>query len=401
MLDGELLSYIKQCRDHGMADESIRQTLLDAGWTQHDLESAFSYTAPTSAVSQGKPKRKHRIVKTAFVTLGVILGLVLLVIFLPAMLGFIIPDSRPENTEDLTLATLAIPNDQNAFFDWIRLEHLAQDPSSSTLAAYARGEQWDDLQIQAMMARNEAALAMFAETLRKPYWQIPAYASPDVSTEVMPMSIWRAISYMAIIQARQHALEGRVDEAVEELIIIAQLGHKMQTSQSEQIEYLVGLSIQNMAVDALAEIAPQIQDPVIASSALQALGALNVDATNMLKTQYAYWLKTNEEMLEEHIPLFAKGAFRYRAYQNGYTFQPVKTANELALIVRSFMVTAQNPCAYVPEEKQSIGEYPLLYYHPNGFGEAMVQNFSIALGGVMRRSCETQMKTQAAIEALM
>jgi hypothetical protein len=400
MPNEELLSYIKQCRAHGMSDDSISQSLLDAGWAQHDLDQAFGHASLVSVV-QSKPKRKHRIVKTGLVTLGTILGLVLLVIFLPAMLGLVVPDSRPENTADLALATLAIPTEQNAFSDGLMLGRLAQDQSSSIMVAYARGEQWDDLQIQALLARNENVLAMFAETLRKPYWQIPGYASPQVSTEVVPMSIWRTTSYLAIIQARQLAKEGRVDEAVPQLVRVAQLGHKIQMSQSDLITYLVGLVIQNLAVDALAELAPQIQDPAVEASARQALGALNADATNMLKTQYAYWLKTTEEMLDDHIPLLAKGAIRYRAYQNGYTFQPVKTANELARVVRTYFLSAQKPCDHIPREKQFVdASSPLLYYKLNGFGKEMVQSFSTPLDTTMKKTCETQMKTQTALEVL-
>ncbi len=47
----QLVEYIKQSRQQGLNDNQIRQSLLSAGWAEHDIQAALALTSIQTPVN--------------------------------------------------------------------------------------------------------------------------------------------------------------------------------------------------------------------------------------------------------------------------------------------------------------------------------------------------------------
>ncbi|MBI4121868.1 MAG: hypothetical protein HY461_00900 [Parcubacteria group bacterium] len=368
MPNQQLLDYIKQCQEQGIDKPAIRQALVDAGWAVEEIDGALT------------PKKKHRIRQVALITIVVIVVIAALVYFSPTIFSWFVSDIEAANDGDLALKTLSIPKEQNAFFDGPELAKLTT-ASAADLNDYIYGRRWDDDEVQAILARHEAALAKFKTVVSKPYWQDPNYATSDVDgKEVVLLTVWRSITTVSLLHALSLAKGGQGQEAVAEMVALAEFGHRIHSGQNSLLEYLIGLAIQNRALEALQQVATSTLDSASAIAAQQAVAQLSVNASDAIKADHQYqsfWLE--------------EGAKEY----NDYSLQPNRTKYMMAAFSRDLIRSAAAPCDYqVPE--RVVAEYPfnLRAYIKNGVGKAFYER-GMSMDTTIKKSCETQVITNA------
>lgn len=249
MENQELVTYIKQSLAQSVPEADIRSALRSQGWQEQDIKTAFQAATPVSFPLSKKSLWK----KIVLITLGLLGLLVVFVVLFPRIATLVTSDIAPIDDSDLQLAKVYVPDNENAYFDLIKLDKVTYwpDEKSTILSDMVDGKVWDEALAKDVIARNEEALKYFSDAARKPKFQDPAVADPaniSPNTPIPLMSSWRTASRVSALRAQYLASQGRGEDALAEAFNSIQIGQTIEEPQSSLIGYLVGMAIKDIGL---------------------------------------------------------------------------------------------------------------------------------------------------------
>lgn len=252
---------VKQQLQQGANNEQIKQSLIANGWQGADIKEAFN--AIKQAPVQPKKRRFRKLIKIILIVIGSLIGLILLINFLPYVFSLITKDIAKPNVDDLKLETINIPQGDNAYYDLLEFGNFpASEPTVTiyehgkleTLTNHINGKEWDEKFVEEIVSKNGKAFAVFDRAATKPKYQDPGTDSPEKigpNTVLASLNSLRPIAHVDAIRALYLFKQGKEKEGFDEAIKIIDLGQKIQDSQITLIQYLVGVAIKSVGLNVL------------------------------------------------------------------------------------------------------------------------------------------------------
>lgn len=416
MLNQEIQDYIKKAKEAAMSDEQIKDELLKSGRQKEEVEENFSLFNSLTAT---KPNRRRRIKK---IIIGILIFLFFLFnffyppLFIYPILGIFYKDIPAVDDSDLQLAKIAVSDNDNAYFDLIKLEGniFTEINGKNLLDDIVNDKIWDQQYVDELLKKNEAALSIFNEVAEKTKYQNPILADPEkisIDMALPSMGPWRNIAKISSVKAASLAKNGEGQEALEETLKIIKIGHEMQNSQGTLIEYLVGVAIEtlglkiNQQIIQTANLSPEIL--IFYSQKLNAFKGHTAGLVNVFKGEYLVqksiiqdmatgkYFNTEDETAKELIKKCgAKGC-------TSFIFMPNRTIQIFVDLTRAQIKGIESGC-HIPEEVEKlfqkyqnlftfsgsqIIDYFRLMYTPNGISKVLMQIVAVNLGTVNTRKC--------------
>jgi len=198
--------------------------------------------------------------KVAFITISVLVAVVLFIILLPSILNLFAKDIAPFNDSDILLSKVNVPDNQNAYFDLIKLNNdLVYEPDDKfdVMIEMIAGKIWDEQVAEEIVSRNTEAFEYFTEAARKPKFQDPAFADPaniTLNTVLTPMNVWRKMSRVSAIRALYLEKQGNDKDAMDEALKSVKIGQKIQESQIYLFGYLVAMAMKSIGLETVQRI---------------------------------------------------------------------------------------------------------------------------------------------------
>jgi len=394
MITNQIIDYIKQQTQAGKTKEEIETSLFNAGWRKTDINEAFKSIRP----------KKKLLKKIILIFIGSVIGLFLLILFLPNILSLFSKDIPPIDDSDLQLKKIEIPREQNAYYDLIKLGGDINEPKNivhetTAVQDYINGKSWDDNLIENILSQNTEAFTYFTEATDKPKFQDPNFSdSAKIKPTVIVISLnsWRQASRLSVLKALFLLKQGKDKEAFDEVFKSIKIGQKIQESQCSVIEYLVGIGIKKIGLEALQKI--------IASSKLESnelkkyAETLNEFYKNeeglisMWKEQYSeqIWAINSVVSGDKNI-LSEEDNFSSREIKNNFYFKPNKTKALFVEYTRENIKNAEKPCNLI--EKREIKELApeskiKMYVTENAVGKVITDIVAASLGSINDKKCQ-------------
>lgn len=334
-----------------------------------------------------QPKKKKWL-KYILVFVGAIIILLLLIIFLPNILGFFIKDTAPIDDSDLRLSKVTISQDQNAYYDLIQIGDIYETKDTIN---YLSSNGWDNKIVEGILFNNlnQKALTFFDEAAQKTFFQDPAYAdlSKNVNSDFHIIKI-QQVSRLSALKALYLAHQGRVAEALDEADKSMAVGRKMSISQAPLLGYIMGSAIESIGLNTLNNILEIsfISTPVLLqySQRLDQFKDSEQGFINGLKYQYmaasSYIdaISKGEAKLSSLIPTIGeddKDLVMNNA-KGSFYLQPNKTKLRLAERYRLVINDINKPCGLMKNDTtaSSLSTSTSLiekYFMSNLIGEAI------------------------------
>jgi hypothetical protein len=151
--------------------------------------------------------------------------------------------------EDLQLARASIPEGSNAF-DILQqaASHLWQpDTDGRVLSALARDTNWDANMAATILANNRQTLADWDAAAKLSDLQVPEIQN---SGDLLPyLPDWKKLALLARVRENFLLHSGKVQEAFDHILNDSQTSRRMQNGRGPLICYLVGISVDSMALN--------------------------------------------------------------------------------------------------------------------------------------------------------
>lgn len=207
----------------------------------------------------------HKVKKLLLIVIALVLFVLpnIASFFFPLAMSLFFKDIPPIDDRDLQLQKVDIPKEQNAFYDLLEIERYIYHPDniSTPLQNHIKGKTWDENFVQETLAKNEKALALFDEAVKKPKFQNPQtvnpakilseIASPSVKLNLLAsLKLSRVSSLKALSLSRQE----KEIEAFNETIKSVEIGQKLQESQVGITDYLLGIAMKERGLETMQEI---------------------------------------------------------------------------------------------------------------------------------------------------
>lgn len=408
----QLLDYIRQQLQQGVDKETIKNSLLAQGWQEQDINMAFQAAMPSLVTATPKKKKWKKVI---LIIIGVAVLLIAVIIFLPSFLNFFAKDIPPINDSDILLKKVNVPDNQNAYFNLIKLDKIIYEPEekSELVINMATGKAWDETVAEEIVSRNVEAFGHFAEAARKPRFQDPASADPaniSPNTVLPSMNTWRRVARLSAIRAMHLANQGKDKEAMEEALNSVKIGQKIQESQAPLIEYLVAIAMKDVGLEAIQRT---VSSSKLSSAELtnyaQELNAFykNEDGLiNSFKGEYhmQFWTMDalasgNKEALQEVVgEEESENPEISEKIKNNYYFQPNKTKLLFAEYTRANIKSANQPCGEIKatEVPRLAPTNPAkLYTEENAIGKILHDVVAASLTSVSTKKCEEDLLVAA------
>jgi len=417
MVNQQLLDYIKQQTQQGINNEQIKQSLIANGWQTSDVESAFN---ELQTPAQPKKRRFRKFIKVSLIVLGSLIGLVLLINFLPYIFGLITKDIAQPNVDDLKLANINIPQGDNAYYDLLEFGNFPISEATvkiyetgklETLTNHINGKEWDEKFVEEIISKNTNAFAIFDRAAKKPKYQDLGTDSPEKigpNTVLASLSPLRQIARVDAIRALYLFKQGKEQEGIDEAIKIIDFGQKIQDSQITLIQYLVSAAIKSVGLDALTTM---IQETTLPSdrliSYINNLDRFKNNKNGLItafKSEYANAEKSVDIVLadtqksEESLlpggniplnPMNKKGESFY--------FRPNETKQLFADWARAQILVANKPCGFIKDEgdKKLSTSIIKLYFTENAVGKVLSNIVAVSLNSSVYKKCNEEFQISA------
>lgn len=402
MVNQQLLDHIKQQSQQGVSNDEIKKSLLANGWSSTNVEESFG--APQTSVQPKKRKWK----KIILIIIGIVVLLIVALLSLPRFLNLFAKDIAPIDDSDLSLKVVTVSNNDNAYFDLIKLENAIYEPEgkSQTILDMVAGKTWDDKLAEEIVSRNTQAFSYFAEAAHKPKFQDPISANPaDITPNaVLPaMNSWRRMARLSAIRAMYLTKQGKDKEAMDEALNSVSIGQKIQESQALLIEYLVAIAMKGVGLETVQKIL--ITSKLSSNELKQYAQGLNQyyknedGLINLFKGEYRIqsWsidaiVSGNPEVLKEVVGEEGSGNQDIaKKVKDNYYFQPNKTKLLFAEYTRANIKSANESCGEikVTEVQKLAPTNPAkLYTEENAIGKILHDVIAASLTSVSTKKCE-------------
>ena len=420
MVNQQLLDYIKQQLQQEKNNEQIKQSLIAKGWQSADIEEAFDAMKQTPV--QSKKRRFRKFIKVFLIVLGILIGLILLINFLPYIFGLVTKDIAQPNVDDLKLKTINISQGDNAYYDLLEFGNFpASEPAViiyepgklETLTNHINGKEWDEKFVEEIVLKNIEAFAVFDRAAKKPKYQDPGTDSPEKigpNTVLASLDSSRRIARVDAIRALYLFKQGKESEGIDEAIKIIDLGQKIQDSQITLIQYLVGVAIKSVGLDVLTTMVEKTTLPsdklIFYIKEIDRFKNNKSGLITAFKSEYANAEKSvditladtqglGESLLSgENIPLNPLN----RKGDNFY-FRPNETKQLFADWARTQIALVDKPCSIIKDgedEKLSSPSIIKLYFTENAVGKLLSNIVAVSLNSVAYKRCNEELQVSAA-----
>ena len=352
-----------------------------------------------------KPKKK-KLRKFILIFFGIIGAIALSLYFFPVILGFIVKDIPPIDDSDLRLQKVEIPNEQNAYYDLIKLQDKVletSEPELEEIIDYLNLNKWEDQVVGEIIKNNEEALLIFDEALKKPYFQDPAFSDPEKISfgwVSVRMGSWRQTSRISALKSLYLMKQDKNQEALEEAIKSVKIGQKIQNSQAHLMGYLVAISMKDIGLEAIQKILSQ-------SNNLESEFLINYS------NQFDDFYKNEEGLIKtfkvEYLPSLSvidlsikdpknaiPGDLSKKA-NNSFYFQPNKTKVFFAEYARLNINNVTKPCGLIKDNEiktlipsSSYTDYSMikLYFTENAIGKLLHDIMAVSISGASYKKCQ-------------
>jgi len=359
MPNQQLLDYIKQQLEQGIDREQIRQTLLNNGWQNVDIESAFS------EISGIKPPKAERKWKKVLLTtiIGLVAAVVVIFFSFPYILNLFAKDIPPIDDSDLQLQKVYVPENENAYYDLIKLKDVVYEPTDrfQTISDMIKGKTWDEALARELISKNAKTFEYFSQAAQKPRFQDPIFSDPlKVSFSSFaegdtsyPAST-RQAARITTIYAMELAKESKSKEAINKALEVVKVGQKIENSQVDFALYTtVGRSLKSSGLETLSKIISQsnLKTPELKQLILE-LNQFYSKRDDLITTIKMEYTQTNNELKTEFDKMLKdlaaeKGIDYQKLKEKSYYFEPNKTQLLFAEYARQNIENARKDCSQI------------------------------------------------------
>ena len=256
MVTPELIAFIKQQLQQGVSLTDITNALVTKGWKVEIIQEAInSLTSPPIPQS---PTKKRHILRNIFLTIGILVVFLFLINFsLPYILNFFAKDSVSVQEQDLQINSRLIPQDQNAFYDVLKIKPLLFY-SQDVIDGVKDPSKWNDSIVQDTISKNSQTFTLVDTILQKSKYQNPIFADPvnvtlsawtDSTQKIDPFVLLKTARTIELYAQQLHRQEKDNEAIVESLKSVA-LGHLINGYQPILVEYLVGIALKQSGLEA-------------------------------------------------------------------------------------------------------------------------------------------------------
>ncbi|MDP3994514.1 MAG: hypothetical protein Q8P91_01630 [bacterium] len=336
----------------------------------HQLNST-----PPPPTTTTKPKR-HWLKRLIFGFVGIFLILALTIGVILSELHFVVlnrfvSDIPPIDDSDLQLQLVNIPQEENAFYDFKKIEGYLNSSNypeevSKKVLDHLKGKVWDENFAQETLTKNGEALVVFDEAVNKQF-QDPRYADPkkvlsnvlNPSLKLDPLKVLK-IARLSTLRALYLAHQGKEMEALNEAVKSAEIGQKIQESQVGTLDYLLGFAMKDNGLRTIQKIVATSKLPP--EMLLQDAQYIEKFKNNEegLKTAFKleYALAVNaiddttngisDELKNKYSDKFDPNRFQ-NSLKNNFVWQPNKTKAISADTIRAGINEVKKPCKQTTE----------------------------------------------------
>lgn len=354
----------------------------------------------------------RKFLKMFFIAVGVLIGLALLLMFLPYVFGLLSKDIPPPDTSDLNLQTINIKPEENAYYDLEKIglitprevgkKVLYEIYQPAEILTYLEGTSWNQLVIDEVIAKNQKVFEIFDMAMQKPYFQDPATDRPEKLRPDLVLPSQATLLRLArvnAIRALDLHKKGEHGRAIDEAVKIVEFGHKIESSQVVLSEYLAAVAVKNIGLSTLKTILSDTnlpKDLLISYSkalerfkqgkglvtAFKAEYAIQSAATDLIESGQLAELG-GENFLERQIIKHWRG--------NIFYFRPNETRKLFADFARIEIDNAKKPCAELlyPEDAE-IPSLVQLYFTENAVGK-ILQQILLPIRTIHYKRCELEL----------
>lgn len=349
----------------------------------------------------------QKIKKMAKIIFGVILFLFLLYLFTPKILGLFYKDILPVYDSDLTLQKISIPENENAFYDLIKIKNIY---TSNEINDYLSGAKWDENKIQEILLKNEENLKYFSDAAKKPKFQDPATDSPEKFSSnlvIKNLNAIRSMARLSNLEALYLQKQNKNLEAIEKSLESIKIGDKIQNSQGVIVYYLIGIAVKDIGLETLQKLIKESELP--SKNLIQYAAELenyknnkeglksvfigeNIERKKVFDTIASGDKEKIKEMFGEEDSMF----YSPKLTTNNFYFQPNKTNALFINYTKQQIDNTDKFCGEIKpiEIEQQLPEinswksYIKLYFTENAVGKTLHDVIAVSLSNIHKKRCD-------------
>ena len=362
------------------------------------------------------PKKKHWIRRILIAFVCIVVVILVAAFNLPRILNIFYHDIAPIDDSDLALQKINLPDIENGYVELSKAIGVMYAPPEmiKVINDLSEGKNWNEATATLLISKNTQAIALFDRAANKPEFQWPVTADPanmKPDTIMSGLNDWRTISRLTNIYAIELSKQGNDLAAIEAALDSVRIGQKIENSQNNLIEYLVGISLKGGGLQTLQKIMSSSR--LTSAQMLPYINEMNQyvnndqGLANAFKAEYhsmTAWLDP-EYMVQEfglqfdskdmNIPQDQLSGLTPKEYAsktvNSYYFQPNRTKLLFVGYARDFIKNIPGSCGLVlllPIEHLAPTNAIRMYLEPNAIGEILHDVVLVSLYSVNRVKCE-------------
>jgi hypothetical protein len=273
----------------------------------------------------------------------------------------------------------------------------ANSPESDRLWAIitnAEQSKWDSELVEATLVRNEAALELFGQVITQGPLRVSAY---DLSTGPHSyLERFARLGALAKLDALRLLHRGETEKAVRAAIELIQFGEAVSHEMGDKMDFLIGLSIKNMASDVVATMARSVVvsvDQLLVLAPFLAQLEPNVESwRDTIRVEYSLVSADIDRVVSGDISADALGDREYSTQQDAfsrlllrckYVFKPNETRLLASEACRRLISRAGQPFwTHEPFSSRLLG----WKFTRNGVGQFYCAKWIDVLNGIERES---------------
>lgn len=290
------------------------------------------------------------------------------------VLNYFVSDIRPIDDSDLRLEKVTISKEENSFYDFQEIGKYLDDSSypveiSNKVSDHLKGKVWDENFVQTVLAQNEKTLSLFNAAYKKKFQDL-RYAEPDkffsnfgdLSLKINPLASLK-VAKLNSLEALYLAHQGKDPDALNEAVKSAEIGQKIQESQGSTLDWLLGMAMKNVGLEAMQKIiATSKLSPETLTQAAQYLEKFKNNEEGLktaFKAEYVFAINViddvtngiNEDLIKKYGNKYDPNFIRSSSQKNNFIFQPNKTKAILADEIRAAINQVEKPCSQTKDLK--------------------------------------------------
>lgn len=334
------------------------------------------------------------------IIIGIVI-IIILVILLPCILNLFTSDIDPIDDSDLKLQVILIPDEENAYFDLIKIDDVLYQPEGrkKEIIDMANNNSWNQELAEDIISNNQKALELFSLAAQKPKFQNPILSNPDnikPNIALPPLASWKIMSEYSSIKAIYLLKQGQNEDAIEEALKSIQIAQKIQESQLTFIEYLLAMAMRERGLKNIQNIISSVD---IGSNILKEHN-INMNSfygnengfINIIKGRYGWNAMIINAIETGDVEMLQMMGWKIRDKypKNNYYFRPNKTKKLFMEEAKSIIKNANQYCNDIQLPKNNIELSSSLiknYLTENVNGEAMFYINKGSINPLFEKKC--------------